>query len=841
MVSKKIGGKWYKVNPGQTIGNVTNTTKPSSSGSSSSGGTSSATIIQDAIKKDTANTNVYNYEQSKATGRLLGLPPPTSNAFTPVVDSWYKEQQSKTGSFNMPGYNVIKAEEKRGGISKDTALKGMGISLSQDYQGQYSQANKGFTDKLFSDEQKKRDTALIYYQGRIDRGEDFNIVTGEYNAYIKTSDAKLLTAQRNFGANWEATEGARYKRSVNKIMYDQALIYDSEKAKGKVFSSFTSGAKTGAITTGGFQVLQRYAPRVAGVASKFVAVPVMIGYAGYAYGSSGYSGYKNYKTAKGLGFTTTESVQRGLLGGANTLSGPAFFSAGAVTGGLAVSGTTMAYKNLRMTGRVTGYSSAEQARLNKILGRKDAFKVDLKKGQVTDVKSSTGGTGGTSTRNYNVRLNTEGLSKANLKVANKFNLRGSITQQVGGTGGRFSGFEAGQFKTGGLFGRTTNTFTNIGGTVKGGKVVGFTSTLTATGRTSTLSTGTFWGKGSVKYPTSITRVEGSNIQSATNFKATYVRDPTKLIQFGRPGGKWTSWTTDAGPNRFSKIGIGSVWSQSNAYVMKGGNVRATTYTDTTQWNFGKPVKFDVSKVPSTKSYSVGGSSSGSPGQVQVKTQVNTFKPMAPVSTMNVQAPQYQATRTAPISAYAGTGQYELTQAPGLVRGPSPIMRGLETPSKLLPLQTKVEPMVDTIKPVIRGGTRGPRTATLPPQTITQPMIQIAQPITQSKTKTKQAGRLIQRTQPALTNPALTTGGYGFTSPNVPTTPRPRGFIIPPISLPMGSWGQAGFGKAGARKSRTGYNPSFTASFFKIMGKKPKGVKTGIGFRPIVRRVRRVRK
>jgi len=814
-------------------------------GSSSGGGTSTAQQITGALSTSTANTNVYNYKQSQTNLGRLGINQ-TSNAFTPVVDSWYKDQQSKTGSFNMPSYNIIKKEKERGGISKDTALSAMGTSFSQDYQSKYSQANKQFTQNLFESESKKRDTGLIYYQGRIDKGEDFKTVTGEYDTYIKTSDAKLLTAQKDFGANWEATTGARYKGNVNRIMYDQALIYDTDKAKSKVFSSFTSGAKTGAVTTGAFQVLQKYAPKVASAGSKFIAVPVMVAYAGYAYGSSGYSGYKNYKTAKGLGFTTSQSVQRGLLSGANTLSGPAFFSAGAVTGGLAVSGTTMAYKNLRMTGRVTGYSSAKQGRIDKLLGRKNAFKVDLKKGQVTDAVAKGGGksiTGGTSTRSYSVKLNTKGLGAKDLATAKKFNLRGTVNQQVSGTGGRFTGIEGARFKTGGMFGRTTTSFTNIQGTIKGGKVAGLTTTLSRTGRTSTRSYGAFKGTGSVKAPNVFTRLEGSSTTARTLFSATYTRDPSKLVQFGRPGGRWTGYSAEGGPKRFSKIGIESNLKEINIWGSRAGTVTAKTYGDVAQWYGPEKAPFSITKVPSSRSYNVGGSSSGGGGAiykttsggggtVQLIKTVTKFKPMAPTSTTNIKVQQYQTIRPGFLSAYAGTGQYEYTQMEGLktrvgVRGPQAQLLGPQ--AQLLPQQAKVKE--GELLVAVRVGHRH---AYQP--IVTPPLTQVR--VIGAYPRTQQSGKLLTRTQPALISPIL-TGGYGFGG-QVPGRPRPR--ILPGLpSLPMGAWGQAGFGKIGAKKSRTGYNPSFTASFFKIIGKKPTGTKTGIGFRPIIRRVRRVRK
>jgi len=825
----------------------------SGGGSSSGGGITTAQVIQDAISRDTANKNVYNYEQNRNF-----LPSPTCNVFTPIVDKWYKDQQSKTGSFNMPGYNIIKEEEARGGISKNTALKGLGVYYTQEYQSKYSQANQQFTQNLFESEGKKRDTALRYYQGRVNKGEDFKIVTGEYDTYIKTSDAKLLTAQKDFGADWETTIGAKYKGSVNKILYDQALIYDTDKAIGKVKSLFVSGAKTGAVTTGGFQVLQKYAPRVAGFGSKFVAVPIMIGYAGYAYASSGYSGYKNYKTAKSLGFTTSQSVQRGLLSGANTLSGPAFFSAGAVTGGLAVTGTTMAYKNLRMTGRVTGYSSGEQARIDRLLSRKNAFKVDLKKGQVTDVKSSTGGTAGASTRSYNVRLNTQGLRGANLKVANKFNLRGTINQHITNQGGRIKGFEGAKFKTGGMFGKTTTSYTNIQGQIgPKGRVTGLTSSLSNTGRVTTFSYGSFTGKGFVKYPTSITRVEGSNVRSQTHFKADFTRDPTKIIQFGKTGGKWTSWTTDAGGSRGSKIGIGSKFSQGIAYVRPGGSVVAKTYTDTTQWKFRKPVKFDIIKVPSTKSYKgFGGptssgksitfkpttpaSSGGTPPESIIKmrgadggivesiyygkgtyelTNIAGSRMLAPTSTMNINTVQFQTqgpgyisalttqpTTTQPYDSKIMLPGYNLLQAKNLqLIGPQPLV--------------KTDIKINTYQPANVGR----RSAYVQPLVITQP-IALVKPIVLQKQLPKQRGRLIQG-QPN----ALLTRGYDFAGRPWPR-PRPRIFELP--SLPMGAWGQAGFENIKGKESPTSYTPSFTASFFKMTGKKPEGVKTGMGFRPI---------
>ena len=421
----------------------------SSSGGSSSGGSSSGSsdtkIVNGVtfIKTDTggwisqgAKANLQKSRERIAsggdpyswnTGRSTG-----GTTTAQIIQNAVSNKNTGT-NLNIPNLSTIRQEETAGRINKTTALGAIGLYYSQDYQSQYNKANQQYTKKLFSGEEKKRDVALRYYQNRINSGENFNIVTKEYNAYIDTSNSKLLQQQKEFGANWEATTGKTYKQSANKIMYDQSLIYDTEKAQANVKNTFISGAKTGAVTTGAFQVLSKYAPRVASFGSKFVAVPLMVGYAGYAYYSSGSSGYKNYQTAKGLGFTDKQALQRGLLSGANTLSGPAFFSAGAVTGGLAVAGSTMAYKNLRMTGRITGYSSVEQGRIDKLLNRKDAFKTTLRQGQVTDATAKGGGariSAGSSSRSYDVSLDMTGLKGKNLATAKKLNLR-SEERRVG--------------------------------------------------------------------------------------------------------------------------------------------------------------------------------------------------------------------------------------------------------------------------------------------------------------------------------------------------------------------------------------------------------------------------
>ena len=883
MVKVKRGGKWVTVRPGQTVGRVSVPSRSSSSGSSgsssgsssgrtvpydfvgplrpgttreqapaqyqgpvqpgtdeasfrssgrSSSGTTTAQQITDALKTSTANINVYNYEKGIETSGRLGIAP-ASNI---LIDKWYANQQSQTGSSYMPAYATIKEEERKGNIGKETALKSMGVYYGQEYQEKYTQASTTFNKNLFEEEARKRETAQQYYQGRIDTGEDYSKVNTEYDDYIKSQNINLANRQQDFTKNWETTTGSEYKVGVNKIMFDQALLYDSERAKGEVFSSFTSGIKTGAITTGGFMALSKWAPRVASVGSKFVATPVMVAYGVYAYGTSGYSGYKNYKTARGLGFTQTQAVQRGVLSGANTISGPAFFSAGAVSGGLAVTGTTMAYKNLRTTGRMTGYTSAEQGRINKMLGRKDALKIDLKKGEITDIvgKSKTGRiTAGSSTRSYNVKINTEGLSKPDIKLANKFNLRGTINQQLTGTGKRISGFEAGQFKTGGMFGKTTTTFTNIQGTIKGSSVKGFTSTLTNTGRTTGISSGIFKGTGSVKTPNVYTRLEGSSSTSQTLFRATYTKDASKLLQLGRPSGSW-KYSTTPGTARSNTVAIGSRLKQINLFKTNAVNVQAKTYGDVTEWKPGYTPKFKVTKVPSTRSFSydVGGTSSGG-ATGQIFKQTTTFKPTAPITTTSIIAPQYQATSPGFVSAYAGTGQYELTQFNKLKMKPTPSSPVImEQGVKLLPITTQ------SSIPKSTTATAPQRAITLPPQTITTPIQTIIQkPIQRQRPRTIQGGQILQPLQTTALSPIL-SGGYGFTpTPSVPT--RPTWF--PPISLPMGSWPQATTRAIGGRKAKTGYNPSFKAMFFKIKGKKTTGVKTGFNFRPIVRKVKRVRK
>lgn len=97
----------------------------------------------------------------------------------------------------------------------------------------------------------------------------------------------------------------------------------------------------------------------------------------------------------------------------------------------------------------------------------------------------------------------------------------------------------------------------------------------------------------------------------------------------------------------------------------------------------------------------------------------------------------------------------------------------------------------------------------------------------------------------ITTPSLYTGsGYGFGGP--PTNIRPP--IIIPVIRGGGARRGRGVGNVPSRYGGSQYTPSFTALFFKVRGKAPRGPATGIRFRPItpgfsfqkVRRIRRIK-
>ena len=209
------------------------------------------------------------------------------------------------------------------------------------------------------------------------------------------------------------------------------------------------------------------------------------------------------------------------------------------------------------------------------------------------------------------------------------------------------------------------------------------------------------------------------------------------------------------------------------------------------------------------------------------TPISKFKPLL------IMRPSGQ-TVTTPTSKYAGLGMYEKTEG-GLLIGQEP--------------KTLTEIKTD-ITPIIRSGSRSqikpiqkhiaiPKIDTI--QKPTQTQIKIPKVIPVRKTLLRQSSRTALDFK--------TNFGASLTTLKAPTTIRTPTTRIPittpipifPIPFIAGGGRSMGMGKVGSPASSTRYIPSFSALFFKIRGKAPKGQPTGLRFRPITKGFKFIRR
>ena len=203
--------------------------------------------------------------------------------------------------------------------------------------------------------------------------------------------------------------------------------------------------------------------------------------------------------------------------------------------------------------------------------------------------------------------------------------------------------------------------------------------------------------------------------------------------------------------------------------------------------------------------------------------------------------------------------------------PPPQTKGLKT--ETLPAQIKavniIEPQVkvktkveakeigatiNAVIPQVRGrSSTGQRSRSQGATTIIPKIETGIKPRSRSETATRVIQ--VQKIKLDTVQKSALSSGYGGVPTgltyNFPTTPPvPVPFVMPLLSgFPSGA---LGIGRVKARKSETRYTPSFSALFFKLKGKAPKGKPTGLRFRPItpnfsffkkrkVKRIRRVKR
>jgi len=209
----------------------------------------------------------------------------------------------------------------------------------------------------------------------------------------------------------------------------------------------------------------------------------------------------------------------------------------------------------------------------------------------------------------------------------------------------------------------------------------------------------------------------------------------------------------------------------------------------------------------------------------VKASIPITKPITSTYTTAPIPPQTTTqTKVRQSSQYAGLGTYEKTTG-GTTQ--LQIAKPGTTPINIFRPKTQTINLLVS-KTKIRTGTK--QRQTVIPSVVAIPTTRPAQKqkaITTTKIISVQKVRVPQTQKYATTTPFNYESGANTYNPYTPPSPLPIGL---PVGYGGGMFSKIGNVKAG--RTRTKYTPSFKALFFKIKGKAPSGVKTGLNFRPI---------
>jgi len=239
------------------------------------------------------------------------------------------------------------------------------------------------------------------------------------------------------------------------------------------------------------------------------------------------------------------------------------------------------------------------------------------------------------------------------------------------------------------------------------------------------------------------------------------------------------------------------------------------------------IEIDINKIISGSqqaSYSTGGGRTTLKGVKKLDTGINAVIAQTPAQTF-----KGSATKVLPPQPKSKTSQ--------TIKQPQVLIK--QEITKPVIKENLATTPVNVVIPKSRTGSRsrsasrsasGILAVSKPVDAVTQKPVQdtIQVPKVIQVKKIKLTGRQIQKGGiGGINTPAVT---YTVTPPpfNTPTPP-------PPFPIPTFAGGGRGLlmGSAKAQPSRTRYTPSFKALFFNIKGKRePKGLKTGLNFRPI---------
>lgn len=786
--------------------------------------TNSLSGVQSFLSSESAKDYLTGVAERKASANLIGLNLPAN----PLLSGVQSFQESQTKSMVAPDVLSFAGFARQGKITPTEYSFGATKSLQQKYTELYQkESTAAFNFRL---EQEKKNIDLT-------------------NAtQVGEANLRLQGFAENYPKQWEQERGQFFQASAGKILADVNLESSYLGVKQALPSITAKGAGIGAIATVGGLALGTVvsAPVVAGIGA--TALVVGGGYAAYEYGKAGLSGLGTFKESKGLGFTTGESLSRGLLSGATTIAPAAFASAGAVAG----AGATMGVINLGRTGSVLGYTKTDIANINKISNRPDAFKLDLIKGITTDTSSLSVGnkigqakivevtgegpslvSGGSTLRQYKVSLNLKGLTDSELLTASKFNLRGTTIQSTTQQGQFLSGFELTNIKTGGLFGPKTSLASTFEGTSTKNLFTGSRQFLSQTGKNSIFGTEIIKGRGNVKYE-GLGRAEISSGESLRlgTLNINQGKGFTILDQQPKITGKTIDKTFFT-----SKGFVGSKYTGGSLSGNQLDGVSTATYGKTYTDVIGKGLSskeligtnFNVINTPS-KSFRTVGGGEGSQGLVMQQIVKTSFTPMVASTGLK---PALQINQpSAIISPYYGSGQYETTSFGKLTLGGGKLLPPTTSSTSInrLPQGNVLTPPREFSGVSSRGKTEvigglsfGTGSSLIDRQAFG----------TGSVLKIGQISKQIQQEKqliPLKTIPFSTglTGGFG---------PEPIGrFGLPPIGLP--SLGGFAIGKPrslGMKSKEMRIAPSFSAIVGNKYATKSIGVSKTFGVNPFTSR------
>lgn len=803
-----------------------------------------AVQVKEFSRSEQAKQNVQTIEQNRITGKKLNLPL-GSPFINRLQEETYKQETSLQQSRMPPKIRNIKELESNRELTPKQTSEAISRSAfatyTQTYERESAEDIGKYKGKIES-EFKQRD---IEREQRIMAGGNYKDIVEEQQKDLLESNKRVSEFAKNYPKQWEESRGKYIRSQAQKVSFDANIVYSDKEAKRNLLKPFLGGtafgAGAGAVGIGLSKVSTK-AGAVFGVAGAVGGGLITT----YSYVKSGLTGYSTYKEAKKLGFTTSQSLTRGIGTFGTSLTPFASASVGALAGGLAVAGGYNVYK----TGNIRGFTKIDQKNVEVIVNRQNAVKFDLTKGKVSEAELlRTGLVDGKKvglenakkfvvTREFDVGLNTKGLTPSEVKTAGKINLRGKVMQKFGMIDNKFTGIEGTEIKTGGIGGEITQTFTEFKGIVKEGKLTGVKTVLTQTGKTTTLGFEAFKGTGKVGYSNNkLLRGEVSKGYSIKFAEAKWIDGEFKGVSFDRTLTTGKSFFT----SRLDNIEIGgkvtgglveTEMSSRGVQIFKSGKVLDMSFVRNYQdvkgrggggQGFGE-IFFKASgpKLPKTPiSYfrSSSGSSYGSQSQVQVQ-QSSFILPSTSFSKMSI-----GTTMTKPFvsSVYAGTGQYERT---GEMEGRT--IAG----NRINILNFKSSNLPKGIN-IYKGGAMKSLVKTtgssriFSPTTSVTPIVNFT-PISRQNITSVISPRILKISK-------FSSGSSGLFASPIVTTNFGGGITPPPVfALPFrGDWGLRTGELFSFRKYK--YTPSFKAIAFGIKGRTPKTKRfTGLEIRPIVK-------